>query len=184
MEIRELRSLTARDLQTMGYGYISNSKYEVRRVEKDGRITIIVEPVQLAEPYVKVWPCPDDFIEDQNQIIGSGMSLGAYIHGGLVGVVVAQPRRWNNTMGIDNIHIDARYRNMGFGTRLMAAIEDIARRNGFRIIGLETQNTNAPAIAFYMKLGFTLDGLDVSFYSNNKDLEGEIAFFMKKHVRA
>lgn len=184
VEIRELRSLTAHNLEDMEYGYTSDAKYEVRRVEIDGVTTITIELVRLNQPYIKLWPCHDAFLEDDNAAIGSGMSLGAYIDGRLVGVLIAQPRRWNNTLWIENIHIDAGYRGKGIGTRLMKEIENVARRNCFRAIGLETQNTNAPAIAFYIKMGFVLDGLDLSYYGNNEDLEDEIAFFMKKHLRA
>lgn len=110
------------------------------------------------------------------------MSLEALEGDRLVGVAIAEPRRWNNTLWVDTIHVDTNYRNRGIGSRLMRGIEANARLNGFRIIGLETQNTNAPAVAFYGKIGFTLDGIDVSFYSNNESLEDEIAFFMKKRL--
>jgi hypothetical protein len=39
-----------------------------------------------------------------------------------------------------------------------------------------------PAIRFYHALGFTLDGVDISFYSNDDLARGEIAVFMKKGV--
>ena len=182
VEIRELRSISGRDFEEMGYGYTSDAKYEVRRTEVGGRITITVDFVELDHPYVKLWPCPDEFVADQCEAIACGMSLGAYIGNRLVGVAIAQPRRWSNSLWLDNIHVDEGYRGMGIGSKLMRAIESIARKNGFRIIGLETQNTNAPAVGFYKKMGYVLDGLDVSFYSNNDDFSSEIAFFMKKHL--
>jgi ribosomal protein S18 acetylase RimI-like enzyme len=43
----------------------------------------------------------------------------------------------------------------------------------------ETQNTNAPAIAFYRRVGFELDGIDLSYYSNEDVTQGEVALFMK-----
>lgn len=182
VEIRELRSITARDFEEMGYGYTSDARYEVRRTETGGRTTITVELIQLERPYFKIWPCTGDFTAELSEALNHGMSLGAYVEDRLVGVAIAQPRSWNNTLWIETIHINAGHRGMGIGTRLMQGIESIAREKGFRIIGLETQNTNAPAIAFYRKMGYVLDGFDVSFYSNNNNFEGEIAFFMKKHL--
>ncbi len=57
-----------------------------------------------------------------------------------------------------------------------------ARRAGFRAIVCETQNTNATAIKIYRKLGFRLEGIDISYYSNNDYPDGEIAVFMKRRL--
>ena len=51
-------------------------------------------------------------------------------------------------------------------------------RTGMRVIVCETQNTNVPAIRFYQRMGFTLDGIDLSFY----ETIDEVAFFMKRKV--
>ncbi len=173
-------TLSAALFARMGYGYSSEHKYVVRKAENPDRVSITLEKVQLRSPYVKVWPCPDEFVEDQNEAVKLGMSLGAYISGVLVGVAVTRPRTWNKTLWLENIHIDETCRGLGIGTLLVQGIEDIARQNGFRIIGLEVQNTNAPAIDFYRKIGFVVDGLDISYYTNNAMLDDEVAIFMKK----
>ncbi|MMZ60870.1 Mycothiol acetyltransferase [compost metagenome] len=71
---------------------------------------------------------------------------------------------------------------MNIGKALMACTIDLARSEGFRAVDLETQNTNAPAVDFYKQCGFELDGIDVSFYTNNDLNDGEVAFFMKKRT--
>jgi ribosomal protein S18 acetylase RimI-like enzyme len=47
---------------------------------------------------------------------------------------------------------------------------------------VETQNTNVPAIRFYRSLGFHLEGIDVSFYSNDDLTSGEVALFLKRRL--
>jgi ribosomal protein S18 acetylase RimI-like enzyme len=54
------------------------------------------------------------------------------------------------------------------------------KESGLRTIVCETQNTNVPAIKFYRKVGFMIDGVDLSYYTNDDWPDGEIAIFMKK----
>jgi ribosomal protein S18 acetylase RimI-like enzyme len=51
-----------------------------------------------------------------------------------------------------------------------------------RVLVCETQSTNVPAIRFYRALGFVLEGLDLSLYSNHDYPDGEIAIFMKRYL--
>ena len=64
----------------------------------------------------------------------------------------------------------------------MECVAEAASRAGFRIIVCETQNTNPTAIKVYRKLGFRVEGVDISFYSNHDYPEGEIAIFMKRRL--
>lgn len=53
---------------------------------------------------------------------------------------------------------------------------------GCRAIGLECPATNVPTIRFYRSVGFELDGLDLSLYSNSDAEQGEVCFYMKKKL--
>jgi len=64
----------------------------------------------------------------------------------------------------------------------MEALAEKARKAGLRTIVCETQTTNAPAIRFYRKLGFNIEGIDLSCYSNEDFPDGEIAIFMKRRL--
>ena len=46
----------------------------------------------------------------------------------------------------------------------------------------ETQSTNVPAIEFYRKVGFEVEGIDLSYYSNDDAPDGEVANFMKRKL--
>jgi ribosomal protein S18 acetylase RimI-like enzyme len=61
-----------------------------------------------------------------------------------------------------------------------AAVE--ARNAGLRVIVCETQNRNANAIQAYRALGFRLEGIDISYYSNEDYPDRGIAVFMKRRV--
>jgi ribosomal protein S18 acetylase RimI-like enzyme len=64
----------------------------------------------------------------------------------------------------------------------MARVEEQAQRSGLRTIVCETQNTNAAAIMVYRKLGFAVEGVDISYYSNTDYPDGDIAVFMKRRL--
>jgi len=73
-------------------------------------------------------------------------------------------------------------RKRGIGKALLETVLARAKQEGLRGILCETQSTNVPAIRLYQKLGFTIQGLDLSLYSN-QDLErGEIAIFLRKPI--
>ncbi|MGB9796820.1 GNAT family N-acetyltransferase [Fervidobacterium riparium] len=55
---------------------------------------------------------------------------------------------------ISNIAVSREYRGMGYGKRLMEFAEELAKRNNFKKISLDVENTNKQAIDLYKKLGY------------------------------
>lgn len=51
-----------------------------------------------------------------------------------------------------------------------------------RAVVCETQNTNVAAIRFYRRMGFDIEGVDLSYYSNQDCPDGEVALFLKKRL--
>lgn len=64
----------------------------------------------------------------------------------------------------------------------MAAVEGHARAAGLHRIVCETQTTNIPASRFYRALGFTVDGVDISMYSNDDIERGEVVVYLRKRT--
>jgi ribosomal protein S18 acetylase RimI-like enzyme len=62
----------------------------------------------------------------------------------------------------------------------MTEVAARARAAGLRAVVAETQNTNVRAIRFYRRVGFTLEGIDISYYTN-EDMQPDrtVALFMK-----
>jgi len=82
---------------------------------------------------------------------------------------------WNNRMRVWEVLVKEEFRGKGVGTLLMDHAVKVAKEKGARMLVLETQTGNIPAINFYLKYGFKLIGFDAAAYSNN-DIE-------KKEVR-
>ena len=52
------------------------------------------------------------------------------------------------------------YEGKGYATKLLKAAEEVAGRNGMRIMNLETERTNQKAISLYCKCGYQLSKID------------------------
>ena len=97
-----------------------------------------------------------------------------------MGFAISEVVDWNDCVRIWEFQVMQGYRRMGIGRALMERVLNKAREKPFRMVWLETQNTNVNAIRFYRRMGFTLDALDLSYYSNHDVEDGEVAFFMKQ----
>ena len=95
---------------------------------------------------------------------------------------MAEPRQWNKSLWVWEFHVAETYRRQGIGRQLMDALAQKGHAAGLRTIVCETQNTNVPAIRFYRSVGSNMEGVDLSYYSNDDFPDGEIAIFMKKRL--
>ena len=100
-----------------------------------------------------------------------GLSAGNQI----VGFLEIARESWHNRLRITELLVETEFRGQGYGSKLIDKAKDIMRTEGYRELVLETQSCNTPAIDFYLKNGFIVNGLDLSCYSN-EDIE-------KKEVR-
>lgn len=85
-------------------------------------------------------------------------------------------------MRVWEFHVAEAWRRQGIGRRLMDGVVETAVAHNLRVIVCETQSSNVPAIRVYRQLGFVLDALDLSFYSNDDLAKNEIAVFMKRYL--
>lgn len=184
IKIRTLRNFDLEDINRLVGGYISTAKYIVNKTETHEQTVITLKLISLDQPYVKHWPSDDAGLERYKQFVQQRLSLGAYDGSRLVGIAIAERRDWNRSLWVWEFGVAETHRRMGIGRRLMEAVTDKAKEAGLRIIVCETQNTNVPAIQFYRKVGFEIEGVDLSYYSNSDITEGEIAIFMKKKLAA
>jgi len=70
---------------------------------------------------------------------------------------------------INNIAVAEPYRRAGVGGALLAALISRARREGADEVFLEARISNANAIAFYEKRGFTRIGVRRNFYARPRE---------------
>lgn len=181
--VKKLKSFTMENEMSFGLnGFYTDELYEVTKNVTHDDITINLKLKKLDQPMKKEWPHLETDMDMYNEIIEQGYSLGAYKNDKLVGVIIAENRKWNNTLWIAEIVISESCRRDGIGSILMDDFIQLAKENNFRVIGLETQSINLPAINFYRKNGFEIDGLDLSLYSNRDVENKEFALYMKKKL--
>ena len=180
IEIRKLKQLRREDLQIMD-GYVSTDRYQVSKTETADEFCFILKRQKLKEPYAKHWSMLDEDFRNYSELVNRGLSLGAYDAGQLVGIAISEKIEWNRSLWIREFGVAASYRRKGVGRQLMEQVAEIAKAEGLRILVCETQNTNVPAIDFYRSVGFEVDGVDLSYYTN-RDVEGEVAIFMKRKL--
>jgi ribosomal protein S18 acetylase RimI-like enzyme len=156
--------------------------YVVQKTESEMNTGISLEWVDLEKPYVKRWETDQRELARLQAAVLEGFSWAAYDGELVVALAIAEPRRWNRSLWVWDLHVAETHRRQGIGRRLIETLADCANQAGFRVLVCETQNTNAPAIAFYRQVGFEIDGIDLSYYTNADMTDGEVAIFMKRKL--
>lgn len=95
-----------------------------------------------------------------------------------LGYLEVEKEEWNSRLRICNLLIREGCRGRGLGTELMEHAKQLAEQEDCRVIVLETQSCNVPAIDFYQKCGFHFGGTNLFFYSNRDMEEDEVMLEM------
>jgi ribosomal protein S18 acetylase RimI-like enzyme len=99
-------------------------------------------------------------------------------------MLISEVQDWNSSLWVCEFHVAAPYRGQGIGRQMMEWAAQMAQDAGLRTIVCETQNRNANAIQAYRKLGFQLEGIDISYYTNEDYPDQGIAVFMKRRLKS
>ena len=182
LEIRPLAELNESDIRRILSGYTAYEKYRVRYTSTEQTATFSLELVSLAEPYTQHFNPGQDEIEMIQRNLQAGWSLGVFDELELVALAVASPETWNDTLRVWEFHVAESHRRLGLGRQLMDRLAQRAALAGLRAMVVETQSTNVPAIRFYRKAGFVLEGIDISYYTNHDYPDGEMAVFLKRRL--
>lgn len=110
------------------------------------------------------------------------MLYGAFVNGVLAGIIEGSIEGWNNRFRISNILVFENYRKSQIGTRLIEHIIAEAKNLHARMVVLETQSCNIPAIHCYLKNGFRIIGFDTHSYSNNDIENHEVRIEMGREI--
>jgi GNAT superfamily N-acetyltransferase len=132
---------------------------------------------RLAAPLTKRFPLDD--LGDESR--PWSQAFVAEQDGRIVGFAAAAYEAWNRRLTLWHLYVDPPARGHGVGRRLVDRIAELAQALGARHMWLETSNLNAPGVAAYQALGFTLTGLDLALYDGTP-AEGEVALFFSKPV--
>jgi ribosomal protein S18 acetylase RimI-like enzyme len=182
MIIRKLEAISVEELRRLIRGYQSPARYRAGKVETETHTSITLDLENLETPYLKTWELTQDDIQHYTQIVTEGHSLAAFDGNEIVGLGLAEARQWNRTLWIWEFHVLESHRRQGIGRSLMDALEQEALRIGMRTMLVEVQNTNVPAIRFYRSVGFQVESIDLSYYTNADTTDFEVAIFMKRKI--
>lgn len=141
--------------------YITNRFYDLAIVKKpDGwRLELVLK--QFDKPVKKSYTGTlfENHIEEPRV-------FAAVLNDDQIGWIELGYEKWNNRMRVWEFLVKKEFRRKGIGGLLMEFAIKIAKERGARMLVLETQSCDAPAIAFYLMQGFNLIGFDSTAYSN------------------
>lgn len=98
--------------------------------------------------------------------------------GEVLGYVEFAPEEWNSRLRMTQLLVLPEYRGTGAGKFMVNFVKQTAAERGYRVIVLEAQNYNVPAIDFYRSQGFRFCGGNVYFYSNSDVEDDEVMLEM------
>jgi ribosomal protein S18 acetylase RimI-like enzyme len=184
VRLKPLRQPDVAQLPTVITGYVTAEMYTIHKQESEVETAVTLKLVPLPGPKTFTYDHLDEEELDRlAAIVAEGMSMGAFVGDQLVGVAISSAEAWNSSLRVWEFHVAELVRRQGVGRQLMEQMVATAVSHNLRVIVCETQSSNVPAIRAYRKLGFVLDAIDLSFYSN-EDVEKEgVAVFMKRYVR-
>jgi ribosomal protein S18 acetylase RimI-like enzyme len=164
-------------------GYVTSEIYTVNKIEHEGETSFSLRLEPLPTPKTIVYDHLDEAeLTRLADVVAEGLSLAAVADERLIGVTLASVEPWNQSLRAWEFHVAKAWRGQGIGRRMMERVVETAVSNNLRVIVCETQSRNVPAIRFYRKMGFALDAIDLSFYSNEDVAKESVALFMKRKL--
>ncbi len=168
--IREFDKKTVKDIHQVDGTFTIDSKL-ILYLENN----TLVYTIEDVHPFKKQYT-PDDvdyytYVDDPDKTV-----YLAYIEGQIVGQIILR-KNWNNFAYIEDIAVDAAFRNRGVGKALLTYAKKWAREKKVAGIMLETQNNNVAACRLYEGNGFVLGGFDKYLYKGLKKDTDEIALY-------
>jgi ribosomal protein S18 acetylase RimI-like enzyme len=96
----------------------------------------------------------------------------------VVGYVSLLERGMDSTVSVTDLVVNAANRRQGVGSALLASAQDWAAARSLRLIILEMQSKNLPAIRFSQKFGYDFCGYNDHYY-----LTQDVALFFAKSLK-
>ncbi|MGZ6308442.1 MAG: GNAT family N-acetyltransferase [Ktedonobacterales bacterium] len=183
LKIQPITHIDQSVLQRLVIGYETDEVYRITKSETATVTTFEVSLTSLPQRFVKRYGSVDSATAQRYAAIAqAGHSFAANDGDQCVALAICEVQSWNASLMIWEFHVARSHQGQGIGRRLMETVVGHARSQHLRLVVCETQSTNVPAIRFYRALGFVLDGIDLSLYTNQDYPDGEIAIFMKRYL--
>ncbi len=158
------------------YTYTSDSHYKAQLVEDENGFSFNFKKEKL--PEILNRDCYDTLFQPYwNDVSAYGVFEDEESTEPIAVLELAR-EEWNNRLVITQLLVNEEQRGSGIGRLLIDKTVEIAKEEDFRLITLETQTCNIPAIEFYKKCGFSFAGTNLHFYSNDDISENEVMIEM------
>jgi streptothricin acetyltransferase len=181
--IKPLADIDEATLKRLIVGYTTQTMYQVSTEARSDSFRFELRLVPLEAPRVKRYTHLDaSMLRQYREMVATGHSLGAFVDEICVGLALSELQTWNSSLCLQELHVDPPYRRQGIGRLLLERLTIHARDQGVRCIVSETQTTDVAAIQFYLAMGFRLEGIDLGYYTNEDQQQGEVAVFMRKRL--
>jgi ribosomal protein S18 acetylase RimI-like enzyme len=154
--------------------FTTTQVYDVAVVDEEIRLTLR----GLAAPLTKRFPLDDLESADRPY----DQAWVAVENGRIIGFAATAYASWNRRLILWHLYVDPSVRRRGIAGALLNAVDAHAVARGARNVWLETSSLNAPGVAAYRALGFSLSGVDLTLYDGTP-AQGEVALFFSRPVR-
>ncbi|GCE49075.1 ribosomal protein S18 acetylase RimI-like enzyme [Thermosporothrix hazakensis] len=195
----EVRSISVEDasaLYQLDYDYETDRVYTLRvknRLEHEADENGVTNGIAFAFELQET-PVDPPIYRDLSQrsfLYGDPVAKLRSIEGGYValangkvaGGVLLNVEETRSIVRIVELIVGRQYRRYGIGSLLLRCAADWARKRDCWAVVLETQNTNFPAIQFYLRNGLEIWGMHQHFYPPGSCAH-EIALFMGMRISA
>jgi ribosomal protein S18 acetylase RimI-like enzyme len=180
MKIVELKRKQYQDYELV-FEYETDEHYAVNVVKTGSGFSVELKREKLGETVKK------SFAENLFQRYLVNPSVYAVeVDGKPVAFIEIAREFWNNRLRITDLAVLPDYRRKGYGKMLVEKVIEIAEKENFRAVFLDTHTCNTKAIDFYFAQGFVFCGIDISYYSNTdidrKEVWIELVYFFNNQA--
>ena len=155
-------------------GCTTEHVWQITHREQTDQLTVLLNGVRLPRPMQIEYPrVPIDIVKMWQSI---DELLVAEHAGRVCGFLDVKAEPGHDLVAVKNLIVAEEMRRRGIGTALIGGANQWAHDHGHRLLMVEAQSQNWPAISFYRKLGFTFSGYNDRYYTN------QIALFFTRAV--
>jgi ribosomal protein S18 acetylase RimI-like enzyme len=194
IEVRAVHVNDAPALYDLDYNFETDRIYTLRvqnRLLRETQGDDIDDQVAFAFELVETlldYPLYKNFREYENTLADVETKLkaveGGYValaDGQVAGGILLYIEEWRSVARVQDIIVGRQFRRYGVGSLLLRCAADWARKRDCWALVLETQNTNYPAIQFYLRNGMETWSINQHYYPTGPQ-DHEVAIFMGKRL--
>ena len=159
-------------LRNLDASLVSDRVYAVRRTTMAVSLIEKVCSPPLTERY--------EMALTKKAVATAAFTVVAHENTALAGFAAVRQLTGNRRAVITDFFVAPRFRRRGLGTKMMKQLCRHVAATNARVLWVETQNINFPAITFYRSLGFEICGFDTTLY--DAPLAAEAAVFLSKPI--